>query len=190
MLSVANAWFDSAYSIPLFGIPSGSPGSFHEQQWFTCFPPEFARWLHRRGIDPLPFWEWSREINRWAEQLDYRRVDVEDEYLSTDKKDSASHFDENEFRRLADRALLVLVLADDERSADSPGIPAKFRSRSMTKAEAAQLHSGGGCTNATSYFASRPEITIEGKGWCWRFDIRQFPEDVRDEMLKVKRHPK
>jgi hypothetical protein len=65
---------------------------------------------------------------------------------------------------------------------DIDGIPAEHRSCGMTKTLAARYHAGQKIENGTDYFNNHPEVTFEGQGRTWYFDVTQFPESVREKM--------
>jgi hypothetical protein len=71
-------------------------------------------------------------------------------------------------------------------AADAGEIPTAYRSKPLTKAQAAKLHSGEQQTNPTVYFKHlinkgklSPPI---GGGQRWQFDIRDFPKHVHSKM--------
>lgn len=63
-------------------------------------------------------------------------------------------------------------------------IPPKFRSKSLSKAEIARIHSGGRVSNPTTYLRNA-NVPLEGRpnGKLWTTDIRRFPESVHDQLL-------
>ena len=63
-------------------------------------------------------------------------------------------------------------------------IPSEYRSKPLTKAEIAHIHSGGKVSNPTAYIKSSGLI-LEGKpnGKIWIADIRQFPDSQHGKLL-------
>jgi hypothetical protein len=65
---------------------------------------------------------------------------------------------------------------------DSGAIPTEHRSCGMSKTAAAKYHAGQKIENGTDYFKNHPDITVEGEGRTWYFDVRQFPKSVQEKM--------
>ncbi len=65
-------------------------------------------------------------------------------------------------------------------------IPTEFLTRVVSKVDAARLHSGQRKANGSDYIATMVSIgrltAPIGSGQSWQFDIRQFPDSVRDKL--------
>ncbi|MEM1186804.1 MAG: hypothetical protein AAGI53_17600 [Planctomycetota bacterium] len=83
-----------------------------------------------------------------------------------------------------DASLLVPKPTDDGSATkdSATAIPPEHRSRELTKAEAARLHSGSRVKNPSDYFRKRPDVRIEGSGRRWFVDCTQFPPSAQEKL--------
>ncbi|MEN1679872.1 MAG: hypothetical protein AAGJ46_09775 [Planctomycetota bacterium] len=110
--------------------------------------------------------------SRWEEVLNNR--DATTEYAYRDAIDVLS-------RRIL-RACEILRDRLEPVDPKPAGIPPEHRSKSMTKAEAAKLHNRGvKSAHPTSYLENHG-VVCEGSRGAYYFDVRQFPESVRQDM--------
>jgi len=158
----------------------------------------FGHYFQRKAFDQLTFQEYgkirARSPHTW--QLDVVDAVLESRWAEIrDELMPVTSFDCDALRSAIEReSQAAFELSRDTAMRVSPppppdsgkGIPLEHRSRAMSKAEAARFHSDMKPANPTTYFKSRiakGSVTAPiGSGQLWQFDVRDFPEAVREEM--------
>src|SRR5262245_25552156 len=90
----------------------------------------------------------------------------------------------NEHRRQLEAVTFAKLQA--EFGAADQEIPQEYRTRMLTKKEAAKLHAGVGASNPTTYInrliESKQITQPMGSGQKWVFDIRDFPQNAHEKL--------